>query len=235
MATEPSERWQLKLLPMMRAALVLLAVFFFAASLFQYQQVYRDIGLNPQDKPEAAEQRPSAGDAPSSAPARFQTMVGLERDVVALRYRQANAVLLLRTWTRYTGFLVGMVLALAGAFFILGRLREDSTHFAAEGGGAKLDLTTQSPGIILAILGTVLMLVTIWVKFDVTMIEKPVYVLPWGLEQSASGDRSGGAHQQTAATPPFTELPPNAAAITPSRDSDRPVPPGRTPASPVTR
>jgi hypothetical protein len=210
MGADSSERWQLRLLPLMRAALVLMAVFFFVASLLQYRQVYRDIGVQPGSALQELAKQPDKAAPPGSEAYRFRTLVALEQDVVALRYRQANAVLLLRTWTRYTGFLVGMVLALTGAFFILGRLREDSTHLVAEGGGAKLDLTTQSPGMLLAVLGTALMVVTVSVKFDSVMTDKPTYVAPWGLEHPGVG---------------FKEIPEETAKIISSSEDDRPLPP----------
>jgi len=220
MAKDPSERWRLRLLPLVRAALVLMALFFFGASLLQYREIYRDVRQRPASRLEAVMQRQVPQTARESEAARFQTMVALEQDIVTLRYRQANAVLLLRTWTRYTGFLVGMVLALTGAFFILGRLREDSTHLGAEGGGAKLDLTTQSPGMVLAVLGTVLMLVTIWVRLDVDMTDKPVYVAPWGLERTR------------VEAPAPEEIPAGAASLTPTTDEDRPRAPQKGTSAP---
>lgn len=189
MASDPAERWHLRLLPLMRAALVLMAIFFFGASLFQYMQVYRDVNqqlVSSFKEIPTLEKRLDSDNQRIAAAARFHTMVALEQDAQMLRYRHLNAVLLLRTWTRYTGFLVGMVLAMTGAFFILGRLREDATHIAAEGGGAKLDLATQSPGIVLVVLGTALMVVTIWVRYDVNLNDRPVYLMPWGLERAVA-------------------------------------------------
>jgi len=178
MPMDAAERWRLRLLPLMRAALVVFTAFFFVASLVQYLQVYRDVRELPPSSVQLPD--PPAGTSPATAieHARWRTMVSLEQDALRLRYRQVNAVMLLRAWTRYTGFLVGMVLAMTGAFFILGRLQEGPTHLAAEAGGGKLDLTTQSPGIVLAVLGTVLMGVALFVRFDAELTDKPVYLLP---------------------------------------------------------
>jgi hypothetical protein len=106
----------------------------------------------------------------------WKTLVLLEQDAMNMRYQQINATLLLRTWTRYTGFLVGMVLALVGAFFILGRLREETSQLSGESGGFKFALVTSSPGVILAVLGTILMVVTLVVKFDFEVQDRPVYL-----------------------------------------------------------
>jgi len=179
-----SERWQLRLLSLMRSALVLMALFFFVASLYQYQQLYRDVQ---QHSPSAVaqldrlEQRLAPAQRDSLDYVRWKTMVTLEQDAMQMRYQQINASLLLRTWTRYTGFLVGMVLALVGAFFILGKLKEDQSQVSGEGGGFKFAVASSSPGIVLATLGTVLMAITLIVKFDFEVSDKPVYILPYGL------------------------------------------------------
>ena len=178
------ERWQTQLLPLMRAALVLMALFFFLASLYQYQKLYSDIkAVTPSIMKELnrLEQSLANDQLKNTDYIRWRTMLALEQDVVHRRYQQINTTLLLRTWTRYTGFLVGMVLALTGAFFILGKLKEGESQLSGEGSGVKFALTTSSPGIILATLGTFLMAITLIVKFDFDVIDKPVYILPYGL------------------------------------------------------
>lgn len=212
-----SERWQQRLLPLMRSALVLMALFFLAASLYQYQQLYRDVQ---QHAPSALaqldrlEQRLAPAQRDSLDYVRWKTMVTLEQDAMQMRYQQINASLLLRTWTRYTGFLVGMVLALVGAFFILGKLKEDQSQVSGEGGGFKFAVASSSPGIVLATLGTVLMAITLIVKFDFEVSDKPVYILPYGL---------GGAAAPALAPPP--ELKEGGALVPTPGPDDFPKPP----------
>ena len=180
----PTDPWQRRLLPLMRAALVLMALFFFVASLYQYQQLYSDLQ---QHAPSALaqldrlEQRLPAAERGNLDYVRWRTMVALEQDAMQMRYQKVNASLLLRTWTRYTGFLVGMVLAMVGAFFILGKLREDQTQASGEGGGFKFTVASSSPGIVLATLGSALMAITLIVKFDFDISDKPIYILPHGV------------------------------------------------------
>lgn len=179
-----SDRWQRRLLPLMRSALVLMALFFFVASLYQYQQLYFDMQ---QHEPSALaqldrlEQRLAPAQRDNLDYVRWRTMVTLEQDAMQMRYQQINATLLLRTWTRYTGFLVGMVITLVGAFFILGKLKEDQNQVSGEGGGFKFAVASSSPGIVLATLGTALMAITLLVKFDFEVSDKPVYILPYGV------------------------------------------------------
>lgn len=183
------ERWRNKLLPMMRGGLVALAVFFFAASLVQYHLLYRDLramGPRTQAALEGLEKTIPQTEKASVDFMQWKTLVLLEQDAMSMRYGQINATLLLRTWTRYTGFLVGMVLALVGAFFILGRLREETSQLSGESGGFKFALVTSSPGVILAVLGTILMVVTLVVKFDFEVQDRPVY-LPLHLVKAQAG------------------------------------------------
>ena len=60
--------------------------------------------------------------------------------------------------------------ALVGSIFILARLSESETRLSSEGGGAKLALATSSPGIVLAVLGTILMVVTLTIDFTFTSL-----------------------------------------------------------------
>lgn len=208
------ERWQRRLLPLMRGALIGMALFFFVASLFQYQQLYRDVQQRaPQTlvQLERLEPRLPSAQRDTMDYLRWKVMITLEQDAMQLRYQNINATLLLRSWTRYMGFLVGMVLAFVGAFFILGKLKEDPTQASGEGGGFKFTIASSSPGIVLALLGTALMAMTLMVKFDFEVGDKPVYILPYGL-----------VSQKPMTQPP--ELP-NLSEPTPSGGSDIPKPP----------
>jgi hypothetical protein len=212
--TPDSDSWQRRLLPLMRGALIGMALFFFAASLFQYQQLYRDVQQHaPQTlvQLERLEQRLLPEQRDTLAYVRWKTMITLEQDAMQLRYQNINAALLLRTWTRYMGFLVGMVLALVGAFFILGKLKEDATQASGEGGGFKFAVASSSPGIVLAMLGTALMAMTLLVKFDFEVGDKPVYILPYGVTGQTLTDK-----------PPVL---PYDSPSTPATGSDIPKPP----------
>lgn len=54
-----------------------------------------------------------------------------------------------------------MILALVGAAFILGKLREPASELQLKTGAAEGNLKGQSPGLFLAFLGTILMVTTI--------------------------------------------------------------------------
>jgi len=106
----------------------------------------------------------------------WKTLVLLEESAIQHRYSQVSATLMLRAWTRHLGFLTGMILALVGAIFILAKLSEKETSLSAEAAGAKGALATSSPGIVLAVLGTTLMVVTLTTDFSFTTTDVPVYL-----------------------------------------------------------
>jgi len=212
-----AERWRNRLLPVMRGGLIVMAALFFAASLVQYHLLYRDLrAMGPKTRAafEALENAIPQTQKESVDFMQWKTLVLLEQDAMAMRYQQINATLLLRTWTRYTGFLVGMVLALVGAFFILGRLREETSRLSGESGGFKFALVTSSPGVILAVLGTLLMVVTLVVKFDFAVQDRPVYLPLHLMKGQVNGLPAPGAFPQGEKGKPVGE-------------DDFPKPPGK--------
>jgi hypothetical protein len=68
-----------------------------------------------------------------------------------------------------------MIMALVGAAFVLGRLEEGETQFTGEAQGAKWAFITTSPGLILAALGSGLMLTALIVKADVDVKDGSAY------------------------------------------------------------
>jgi len=168
--------WRKRLLPFLIVAISLMAVFFFVSSLLQLGRLGEAVAHQPNDRIPAAlaayeKTTPQDGDY-----IRWKAMVLLEEAALDHRYAQVNATLMLRAWTRHLGFLTGMILALVGSIFILARLSETETNLSGEGGGAKVAIATSSPGIVLAVLGTVLMVVTLTIDFEFKTSDVPIYV-----------------------------------------------------------
>lgn len=154
--------WQLRLMPFMVGIILTLALFFFVATLYQ---LYK-LNVNIQETPELHNSELIDGGHPASklVEKQWHSLVILESHILQQRYHQANVLLMARIWVRYLGFVTGMMLSLIGAVFILGKLREPATELTlgSEGENKKLpsnlkvQLVTQSPGIVLVTLGTVL-------------------------------------------------------------------------------
>lgn len=176
-------RWQQRLLPFVLGAVALLALFFFVSTFLQLGRLNEAVAFAPDTRLETTLKAIDARAAQLPAPEatellRWKTLVLLESDVVRHRYAQVNATLMMRAWTRHIGFVTGMILAFLGALFILSKLSEAQTQLAGETAGAKATLATSSPGIVLAVLGTALMLVTLTANFRYGTSDAPVYLPP---------------------------------------------------------
>jgi hypothetical protein len=176
------ERWQERLLPFMLAVILLLALFFFVASLVQLytlqQHILETAPLTAFDLPDLPAQlaAQSIHDPETTlAAGRFQTLALLDLYALQRRHHRASVLLMAREWVRYLGFVTGMILAFVGAVFILGKLREEETEASAEGPAGKLGLRTTSPGIFLVTAGVVLMIVTISTHHEIYVTDSPVF------------------------------------------------------------
>jgi len=174
-AAERLERWQRRLLPLMIGMVVGLTFFFFVASFAQLVYLNGEISDAPRIEEGrflgAPGERPVVDDA-----TRFRTLALLEKNTIERRYHQANVLLMSRVWVRYLGFVTGMILSLVGATFILGKLQEQMTSVEVKTSPAALTLQSASPGLVLALMGVVLMTVTIMVHQDILTTDSSVYM-----------------------------------------------------------
>lgn len=153
------DRWQNRMAPLMAGAVVVTAVFFAVVMLLRFSAIEATL----QEPPVAPVAIPWSvtGLSPASwreqqQLATAQATFALERELIARRYRTASAIMSLRMWTRLMGFLTGMILAMVGAAFVLGKLTSPESEIAGGASGATLSIKSASPGIVLAVLGTVL-------------------------------------------------------------------------------
>lgn len=173
------EAWQARLLPVMAGMLVLTALFFAVMSVVELRSLYDRVEQRPLDLTpafSAFEQRAAEEVLGDTAYLRFKTLALLEADALHRRYHQANATMLARVWTRQLGFLTGMILALVGAAFVLGRLQETTSTVGIETKVAKASIASASPGLVLATLGALLMAVTLIVPFGVETRDVATYL-----------------------------------------------------------
>jgi hypothetical protein len=170
--------WQDRILPFLLVMLGGITVFFLVATLVQLNSLQRSI-QSPPVLDLASALAPLADSQSSSdrlLSAQWQTLARLEQYALERRYHQANVLLMARTWTRYLGFLTGMILTLVGAAFILGKLREEASSIALTSAPVVANLSTTSPGLALSVLGTVLMLATLLVHGEIeTRDANPLY------------------------------------------------------------
>ena len=170
-------RWQARLLPFMVGSIVVTAMFFLIASLIQLMSVQSRIVDAPRpDFSEVKELLPKLKSQDQLEAVRLRVLLELEDYAITRRYHQANNYLLARVWIRYLGFVTGMSLALLGAVFILGRMREPSSKLQAEGKGLKASLETTSPGLFLSAFGVILMVTTLALRPPIEVTDVATYI-----------------------------------------------------------
>lgn len=101
--------------------------------------------------------------------------VALEENQMSKRYHQGAVALVARTWVTYLGFMTGMLLALVGAALVVGRYREPTLSAEAKMVQVGMTLRGSSPGLILAVLGTVLMMSPLALQFGIKVGDKSNY------------------------------------------------------------
>jgi hypothetical protein len=174
--------WQRLLLPLMASILIVSALFFAWQSVYEFSDFKKHVLLQKVDLSPVFDrfEKTDAGKLESN---RFEylqwkSLVYLEQETIQHRYAQGSATVLARAWTRLLGFTTGMVLAIVGAAFILGKLREAQSELKHETEAIKISLVTSSPGIVLAVLGSILMAITLLSKFDIEIRDVGTYVSP---------------------------------------------------------
>jgi hypothetical protein len=179
--------WQKSLLPLMSRMIIVLSAFFFIASLAQVIYLEYAISITPTfDSREALSLLPSQPDSTDHLieETKIKSLVMLEGNMADNLYHQAHILLMARIWTSYISFVTGMILALVGATFVLGKLKESQTEVGAKGNLGEISIKSASPGLVLAVLGTALMLATILTRHESQTSHQAIYVhglsqYPW--------------------------------------------------------
>lgn len=173
--------WQLKLLPLMSGVLVVASLVFLAVSLLQTNEVRRQITRGPTLQLAPALNAVSCNAeqmtvAERQSCAKWKMTMVLEAHVIERRYHQANAALLVRAWIKYLGFLTGMLMSIVGSVLILGQITGAASKLNAGASLGKLGIESTFPGLVLVMLGTVLMIATVFVNPPTNVSDAPVYL-----------------------------------------------------------
>lgn len=175
-------RWQRRLLPFLTWFMVGLAAAFFAFAVLDIIQVRSYVeGTHSANISELIRRQIDRQPAASTKPADIfqQSLLLLEADTLEKRYHQASGLLMSRVWTKHLAFITGMVLAFLGATFILARLSESPTNLSGAAAEWKVQVSTASPGIVLCLFGTILLVTSLVVETKIEVRDVPVY-LPAG-------------------------------------------------------
>lgn len=183
--------WQRTLLPFMMLGIAAAAVFFGSTTFLFFDRLQSELAYGKAEAYGLINRVDGAGQAADPAYRDWAVRATLEQAALQQRYNVQVAIVKGRLWARFMGFLTGMILALTGCVFVLGKLRTD-IDFSASGSGATALLKTSSPGVYLALLGTVIISLALAVPGSVEGTDAPVYF----------GGRSAGAAPGTVAAPP---------------------------------
>jgi hypothetical protein len=178
-------KWQNKLLPwliIMPTLLVLLFVYLATQQVNQFnkaldvkkQSVYET--LLPTDSAELRKIKSNMEYV------KWMSLTKMEEESLERRHHQGGMLLLSRVFMKYLGFLTGMIMAIVGSVFIIGKLSEDVSKFEGTAGQKiRFSLMSSSPGIIFAVLGTLLMTATILEHRDIVVEDTPLYLNAYGI------------------------------------------------------
>jgi len=169
-------RWQRKLLPFMSRFLVILAIAFFALSIFDVYEM-RSFVRNESSQAIRGRVEELLRTKSGNLDAIQQGLLLLESDALDKRYREASALLMSRIWTRQLAFLTGMVLTFVGSAFIIGKISESPSEVNFGASDWKAGISSASPGLILAFFGSVLMGIALVVQTPVDVQDRPVYLM----------------------------------------------------------
>ena len=166
-----TQRWQSRTRRWMQAVITGIIVFFLVASAWQVYHLQQRIENAPEFK---AEFLPPAGSSPEMQ--QWRTLASLEAHAIQQRYHQANVILMSRIWASYLGFVTGMTLAIVGAAFILGKLRESTSEISGKSELWQVSIASTSPGLVMVVLGTILMMTTILTNINIAVNDGPLYI-----------------------------------------------------------
>lgn len=173
--------WQRRMASFMTASVIAAAAFFAIITVWQFARFETNIS---QPKDPEVDLWGQVSIPPSSYEQQLELATAhaafaLERELIARRYNQANLTITTRVWTRLMGFITGMILALVGAAFILGKLSEDFSEATAKAGPPgqewMFSVRSASPGIVLVVMGTALMALSISIQATYSLEDQAIY------------------------------------------------------------
>jgi len=174
------KKWQGRLLPFMTRMVVILTFFFFFASCGQLIYLHWNILKGPKLNTHESLSLLSLSSDPKPEEileaSKLKAIIMLEANSLENQYHQASILLMSRVWTSYLGFVTGMILALVGAAFILGKLREPTSELITKLQATDISFKSASPGLVLAVLGTILMLTTVITHHNIEVVHTAVYL-----------------------------------------------------------
>ncbi|MCH7727751.1 MAG: hypothetical protein IH991_14915 [Planctomycetes bacterium] len=180
--------WQDRLLPVMVFLLVFVTAFFFVSSWLIAQEIQESVldyrGADQESLLTLFQEKSDVGTA----------QLYLSACSMNLRHQQARGLLASRIWVQYMSFVTGMAMCMVGAAFILGKLKS-MTEVSAKSPDIAMALKANSPGLVLAFLGTLLIVISLFSDRTIT-VEDSVTTVPSSLDKSSPQKTSLSAKEK---------------------------------------
>jgi hypothetical protein len=176
--------WHQKIFPVVTIIIFVLATVFIAVSFLQFSNISSYLQSAPSSNPQLIIDK-ALNVSPEQLKESFETgayipqwagLFMLESVALEKRHHQANALLASRLWIRYLSVVSGMILVTVGSIFILAKLQDSSTEIQGETESIKLKVASASPGLILAMLGTALILTALLNNPTIELKDGKVYM-----------------------------------------------------------
>jgi len=122
---------------------------------------------------------------------KLYALTKMEEYSINRRYNQAGEILVSGIYTKYMGFFTGMILAIVGAIFIISKLKEDTSNLEGTiNEHINFKLVSSSPGIVFGVLGTLLMITTIFKTVESNVTDAPLFLNYQNVEQPKGNDEN---------------------------------------------
>lgn len=161
--------WHQKIFPVVTIVILLFTITFIGVSLHQFSEISKHLNAAPKANAQSIIDKVMSVDKKKLDEsfdngdyiAQWAGLFMLEATAMEKRHHQANALLASRLWIRYLSVMAGIILIAVGSIFILAKLNDSPTEIEGESESLKLKLTSASPGLILSLFGTILIVIAI--------------------------------------------------------------------------
>lgn len=167
--------WQKRVLPLMAGIIIAFSTFFIVGTAYQLIHIQSKIEFDQGDVQFFSDSLKV--DSPlKMEQLNLKTKAQLETYAIKRRYHQSNMLLISRIWIQYLGFLVGMILAMIGGTFVLGKMKESGSSFDSDiSSVGKFSFNSSSPGLFLVFFGVIIIITTLLYHPEITVQDGSLY------------------------------------------------------------
>jgi len=168
--------WQKRVLPLMAGIIIAFSTFFIVATAYQLINIQSKIEYDDKDDVKVFLEMEKPNSSLEMEQINLKTKTLLETYTIKRRYHQSNMLLISRIWIQYLGFLVGMILAMIGGTFVLGKMKESGSSFDSDiSNVGKFSFNSSSPGLFLVFFGVLIIITTLLYHPEITVQDGSLY------------------------------------------------------------